>query len=235
MASASKGRMERLNHVKSAPPYLVTAYHERKIGVGRQLLKQLLEDSSMKRAWSELAREVSAKGKPEQHWWHHAVWTPIVYAKRKSNETKDGKTRKTRGKERDDYNKFAEQFALLAKEIENGPLDVPAHNLLDGETLAALHDADTLQHVYAPELLSGMARLSRTLAAEAMTKPRPDERNKGRTDKRVFIWHLGNDFRAVFGKELRGTVARITDVVFGNPEGTTTPSFVRDCLKKGCD
>jgi len=71
----------------------------------------------------------------------------------------------------------------------------------------------------AAELLRGLAKKASELAEGAMKKARPDDRSSGDVAARTFVWHLGNDFHAMFGKALLGSLAKIVDVTF-NKTGT---------------
>jgi hypothetical protein len=220
---------------KSAPDYLVRAYQNRKIGNGRAILERLLRDERMQSAWAELARHV----RTDQQWMR--VWSAIAYAKLKSNQAT--RLHKRRSEERDEYRTLAGKFATLAKKIENGPLDVLTYELWGHEDLAALHIRNDLAALRAADLyemaeerrcevahqilphwpgaadfLRGLEKCALTLADNAMNKPRPDERSSDNVAARVFVWHLGERFRDIFGKAMLGTLAKIADVTFNRVE-----------------
>lgn len=230
---------------KNAPKFLIRAYEERRIGVGRDILGRLLGKNTEGSAspWTELSRHVRTDGQ-----WLR-VWSAIAFAKSKSNKA----TRlphKTRSDERDEYLKLAREFASLANKVAEGPLDVLAYELMGREHWAALHVADLsrmtaiqrsdaafkiLPHwPSAIDLLRGLENRASMLAGDAMKRPRPDERRSGDTAGRVFVYHLAKDFQVIFGKKMLGTLAKIANVVF-NRVGTSQEfdkSFVQNALRR---
>ncbi|MDP2786373.1 MAG: hypothetical protein Q8O38_17535 [Sulfurimicrobium sp.] len=217
--------------LKAAPERLVLAFQNREIGNGRALLERLLCDDRMRFAWKEIAPHVQ----DDQQWIE--VWSAIVYAKRKSNQA--GRLRKRRSDERDVYRVLANKFSTLAKGIENGPLDVLAYELFPQDVLEALHvrqrsDVGRILSCWpgASELLRGLEMRALMLADDAMSKPRADDRGSGNVAARTFVWYLGQDFHTMFGQQMLGTLARITEVTFNSDEGFNR-SFVQSALS-GC-
>lgn len=213
---------------KNAPGRLVRAYENREIGNGRAILERLLRDERMRFAWVEIVRHVH----DDEQWL--LVWSAIAHAKLKSNQA--GKLRKQRGDERDAYLALAGKFADLAKKIENGPLDVRAYELFPQDVLGASHvatmdDARRLLPCWptASELLRGLEEHASMLAALAMSKPRADDRGSGNVAARTFVWYLGQDFSAMFGTPMLGTLAKIADVTF-NRDAEFSKGFVQSAL-----
>ena len=226
------------NFLKTAPDRLVRAYQNSEIGNGRVVLKRLLCDLRMKTTWATLARHI----KSDRQWLD--IWSAIAHAKNQSNKT--SKFRKQRSIEVDEFRTLAKKFSMLAMEIKGGPLDVLAYELFPKDVLAALkmenlHNIDHIQRSAvahrllpcwpsAPELLNGLAGCSLALATNAKTKPRADERSTGDIAARTFIWHLGQDFRSMFGKPMLGSLAKITNVTFNSDEAFSR-GFVQDVLR----
>lgn len=225
-------------YVKNAPVYLVRAYQDRKFGNnGRAFFERLLCDNRMRTVWKEFA----SYNLTDNQWLD--LWQAIVWAKFNSNKTR---TRKRRSDERDEYRMLAKKFADLAKKIKNGPLDVNAYELLPQSVLDALHisnfhDLHVLKRSKvahqilsswpsAPELLCGLEKIALARANQAMTTPRPDDRDSGNVAARTFVWYLGQDFRAMFGKPMLGSLAKITNVIFNGDEDFSR-SFVQDVLR----
>ena len=229
---------------KNAPACLIRAYKERKIGNGHNLLGRLLGKDSewIESPWTQISRHVRS----DQQWLR--VWTAIAYAKSQSNRALRSR-RKTRGDERNEYHALATKFANLANQIENGPLDILTHELWSPEDWAALNVAnlnemdakerfDAAHQILkywpsATDLLRGLGNRASTLASDAMTKPRPDERDRGDIEGRVFLWHLAKEFQLIFGKQMLGTLANIANVTF-NRVGKSRQfekSFVQSLLR----
>lgn len=224
-------------YLKNAPDRLVRAHQNREISNGRSILERLLSDERMRTVWKELA----GYNLNDKKWL--GVWQAIAWAKFNSNKVNK---RKRRSDERDDLQRLANQFAKLAKMIENGPLDVNAYELLPQSVLDALHignlheltvlEQSDVAHRLLPcwpgaaELLCGLERLALKRATRAMTAPRPDERNSGNVEARTFVWFLGQDFRAIFGKPLLGSLATIANVIFNSDEKFSR-SFVQSTLR----
>ena len=223
--------------VKNAPERLVLAYENRENGPGRVLLERLLRDDRMRLVWAELARHVKTK-----HGWIK-VWSAIASAKARSNKAK---LHKRRSDERDKYVGQAAKFASLAKEIENGLLDVPAYNLFPQDVLTILgapdfHVKDAMQrdaaahqilHCWptAPEILRGMERCALAQADEEMKNPRAVTRGRGNIVARTFVWNLGQEFQYMFGHAMLGTLATIADVILQTDQ-PITKGFVQSALK----
>jgi hypothetical protein len=108
-------------------------------------------------------------------------------------------------------------------------------NWNDMDTTARCEAAHLLMPSWpsAPEILRGLEQLAERLAHEAMSKPRPDKRDRGDVEARTFIWYLGTDFHRMFGKALNGTLGKIADVTFNSLEADRqyTRSFVQTALK----
>lgn len=225
------------NYLKNAPDRLVRAHKNREIGNGRVILEHLLCDERMSTVWKELARY-----KLNDNRWLE-VWRAIAWAKFNSNKTRK---RKRRSDEQGVYRTLADRFAKLAKKIENGPLDVDAYELLPQSILDALHinnfhelhvlERSDVAHrllrcwPVASELLYGLEKLALARANHAMIVPRPDERDSSYVAARTFVWHLGQDFRTIFGNKMMGSLAAITDVIFDG-DATFNRSFVQSALR----
>jgi hypothetical protein len=204
---------------ENAPNCMISAYKNGRIRNGRPLLEQILiRGERVGSPWTELARHANS----DEEWYR--VWGAIAYAKKKSSETK--KFRKSRRDERDEYKWIADNLKELAQKIENGPLDVLAYKLLGPDDWAALHHQHfnelssdrqfEVAHKILPswpsvtDLLKGLETLASASAKDAMTKARPDTRSGGDVARRTFVWHLGEGFQRIFGKNLLGTVATMT-------------------------
>jgi hypothetical protein len=228
---------------KDAPAHLVRAYQDHEIRNGRVLLGRLLERRDwITSPWTQLSRRVQT----DRQWLR--VWSAIAYAKAKSKRAVR-MPHKPRSEEHDDYRALAKKFAGLAKKIEDGPLDVLSYELWGQEDWAALQAPDLnemaaqqrcdaayqiLDHwPSAVDLLHGLEKRALTLAKEAMIKRRPDARSRGDIELRTFVWHLGKEFRLIFGKELLGTLAIIADMAFdrGDEDEPTSRSFVQSVLR----
>jgi hypothetical protein len=229
-----KIKNRKIKPIRSAPEYLVDAYKTRYIKVGRSLVKRLLEDSRMLHGWPEIIKAIESKN-GNYEWWYRRITNSIAHAKRKSETLT---TRRTRGEERDQYLKIADDFDSIIQRITDKPLNVPSIELLDEEiqSIFTTGEIDVFNYVYTPELLQGMARLARKLADNAMNKSRPDERveasgkktPKQRPEERMFVWHLSKDFKTYFDKSMYGTTAKIANVVFDTTDNNEiTKEFVR--------
>lgn len=226
--------------LKNAPKPLVRAYQERKLGKSLDILERLLRDERMRTAWTELARHVQS-----DHQWF-VVWNAILFAKTKADKARTVHWR--RSEERDYYKALARTSAALAKKTENGQLDLLAYELFPQTVLAAL-GVPTLHKMHRlrrdeiarrlltswpsmPELLRGLEKRALRLADDAMNKPRPDERSRGRVSERTFAWHLGREFKSLFGKALLGTVTIIVNVTFNvRRDHEITRAFVQSTLR----
>lgn len=201
-----------------------------------------MTDERMRTTWKQLARHAQK----DEEW--RRVWGHIAHAKKQAN--KKSISRKSRKEVRDEYRSLARKFQKLANAIAEGPLDLLAYNLLDQESLDALHvpdlyvlpepqrgDAayDLLHHwPNAPEILLGLQRRAAEFADEAMCEPRPDQRARGHVAIRLFVNQLGNDFRDAFGQPLMGTIAAITNVTFQTKANKEIDKkFVQLVLKRG--
>lgn len=232
----------------AAPACLVRADEEGRLGRDRQkFLRRLLASAEMDGAWRELGsaidewREHHNNAEPDDGWFR--VWSLITYAVHQSNQTK---RRKLRSVERKQYQALADRFAVLARDIGNGPLDVLAYHLLPPDNLAALGlrdwqgmdslERDAAAHKLlniwpsASEILTGLASLAQKLSDDAMTRPRPDDRSRGRPYVRAFVWSLGNDFKAMFGTPMLGTVANIANAALALDE-QISKGFVQEVLR----
>lgn len=235
--------------IKTAPARLVRAFENHEIGNGRPILKRLLSDSRMQTKWPTLVRYMQKQGwDGDSNQWLK-IWGAIASAKYQSN--KASRVRKRRTDIRDDYAKLADDFAALGKKIGrvNNPMDVLIYQLFPEDIWGALNlaklngldplERDEIAHNLLPcwpsasEILYGLSSLASQLAQDAMGTPRPDERGSGNVAARVFVWHVGNDFRALFGNALYGTLAEIANVTFNFHDDGLTKKTVEQILSRG--
>lgn len=235
--------------IKTAPARLIRAFENHEIRNGRQILERLLSDSRMQTTWPTLVRYMQKQGcDGDSNQWLK-IWGAIASAKHQSNKAK--KTRKWRTDIRDKYAKLAHESAALGKKIGgvNNPMDVLIYQLFPEDIWGALGLAnlngldplkrDEIAHTLLPcwpsasEILHGLTNLASQLARDAMETPRPDERKSGDVNARVFVWHVGNDFRALFGNALYGTLAAITNVTFNYSDNGLSRKNVEQILSRG--
>lgn len=104
------------SYLLEAPSALITLHQQ--IGQGKDILGRLLTDVSMRPAWRALGKRI----KHDRQW--RDLWSEITYTlllvKRDRLELK---------RQRDTCAKIADAAGKLAKDIEEGPLDLPVFEL----------------------------------------------------------------------------------------------------------
>lgn len=227
------GRQRKLNRGTTsgwrtnAPARLIEAYEKNEVSLSRTLLKSLLTDPSLDRAWLTISKEV----RTQAEWMR--VWAAIVGAKQMSR--RKGRSFETPQQEQSRWTRVAERTEALGKEIRGGVLDVDAYELLPSSIWAALgvpgwaglteEQQCTTAHLFltawpqVAELLDELEKKARLAASGAVTRPRAASRRVEKIEERQFAWHLVSAFQARFSKQLLGTVAQLTDAVFHHRSG----------------
>jgi hypothetical protein len=209
----------------NAPRELISLHG--RIGQGRDVLGRLLQDPRMNRAWVEIDKRIDKRAKapggvPSREAYQR-LWGAIFYAWSKANQAEQ---RRKAGailphrERRDQCLEVADIASRLAKHLEDGPLDLCAHELFP-EAVVRLARAGNFQsrgYDVAQQALEWttfhdlLLELERRAQAEA-ARPPVVAKVTGEFESNYFIRPLAQHFEHYFGGTMDASLAAITTVV----------------------
>ena len=206
-------------YLPSAPKPL-TRLCDRKKGVGWKLLRELLVDSEMERAWKSIANKIVNESEYE------LLWREIKWAFRLSR-----KPIKTRKEINDQYQNVAKKVRQFSKLVKNSNLDLRIWEYFPEEVMRininSWSDMDfDMQSARAYslleewpttlELLAEVEDKAKMCAEIAMTEKRPVIRQQSpeRSGLIIFVKHIHAYLKKSTGNSLDAVTASIANVMF---------------------
>jgi hypothetical protein len=217
------GVAPKIKWTSHAPRELISLHG--KIRLGRDVLGRLLQDPRMSRAWFEIDKRIEKRAKatggvpsPEAY---QRLWGAIITAFSRANRAE--KRRKTGAilphrERKDQCFKAADIASRLAKHLEDGPLDLCAHEFFP-EAVVRLARVNfqsrgyevaqrDLEWTTLRDLLLELERRARTEAA----RPPVVAKVTGEFESNYFIRMLAGHFEHHFGGTMDASLAAIAAV-----------------------